>query len=268
MKRPLVVLMALLVLLSGCLQAPVESDSFRLGTTTSMRDSGLLDVLIEDFTGLHDIDVEYVAVGTGAALELGRNGDVDALIVHAPEQEAAFVLAGHANERTPIARNAFVLLGPQAWNGSVFDAFTSILENETCFVSRGDNSGTHAKEQAIWMHINQTQGTPMVEDSNGYHPDGDWYFSIGQGMGAAVNMADEKGCATFSDRGTALQFQSTIDLKRTEFDDPIVDNPYAYLIIQPGNATAAHTFASYLLTTGRDLIANYTINGDYPFFVD
>ena len=131
----------------------------------------------------------------------------------------------HANERTPIARNAFVLLGPQAWNGSVFDAFTSILENETCFVSRGDNSGTHAKEQAIWMHINQTLGTPMVEDSNGYHPDGDWYFSIGQGMGAAVNMADEKGCATFSDRGTALQFQSTIDLKRTEFNDPSLTIP-------------------------------------------
>ena len=268
MRRTIVALMALLIPLSGCLQAPVESDSFRLGTTTSMRDSGLLDVLIDDFTALHDVEVEYVAVGTGAALELGRNGDVDALIVHAPEQEASFIQAGYATERVPIARNAFVLLGPNMWNGSVFDAFTSILENETCFVSRGDNSGTHAKEQAIWAHINQTQGIAMIEDSNGYHPDGDWYFSIGQGMGAAVNMADEKDCATFSDRGTALQFQASIDLERTEFTDPIVDNPYAYLITQPGNATAAHTFESYLLTAGRALIANYTINGDHPFFID
>ncbi len=108
----------------------------------------------------------------------------------------------------------------------------------------------------------------MVEDSNGYHPPGDWYLSIGQGMGAAINMADEKNCATFSDRGTALQFQSKIDLKRTEFTDTIVDNPYAYLVIQPGNASAAHTFESYLLNEGRSLIANYTINGDHPFFVD
>ena len=268
MRLTLVVLTALLIPLAGCVDSPVEADSFRLGTTTSMRDSGLLDVLIEDFERLHDIDVEYVAVGTGAALELGRNGDVDALIVHAPDQEAKFIEEGFADERVPIARNAFVLLGRNTWNGSIFQAFTSILEDETCFISRGDNSGTHAKEQAIWRHINQTQGVEMVEDSNGYHPLGDWYFSIGQGMGAAINMADEKDCATFSDRGTALQFQSKIDLERTEFSDSIVDNPYAYLVIQPRNTTAAHTFESYLLNEGQLLIANYTINGDHPFFVD
>ena len=268
MRLTFVALTALLLPLSGCLDQPVDSDSFRLGTTTSMRDSGLLDVLIEDFEQIHDIDVEYVAVGTGAALELGRNGDVDALIVHSPEHEAMFIQDGFANERVPIARNAFVLLGPDTWNGSIFEAFTSILEDETCFISRGDNSGTHVKEQAIWRHINQTQGIEMVEDSNGYHPLGDWYSSIGQGMGAAINMADEKNCATFSDRGTALQFQSKIELQRTEFSDTIVDNPYAYLVIQPGNATAAHAFESYLLNEGRLLIANYTINGDYPFFVD
>ena len=268
MRLALVALTVLLVPFSGCLDQPVNTDSFRLGTTTSMRDSGLLDVLIEDFQQLHDIEVEYVAVGTGAALELGRNGDVDALIVHAPNQEAIFIEQGFANERVPIARNAFVLLGPDTWNGSVYDAFSSIVEDQTCFISRGDNSGTHAKEQAIWRHINQTQGVEMVEDSNGYHPLGDWYFSIGQGMGAAINMANEKSCATFSDRGTALQFQSKIDLHRTEFSDSIVDNPYAYLVIQPGNATAAHTFESYLLADGRDLIANYTINGEHPFFVD
>ena len=268
MRLALVALTAFLVPLSGCFDAPVDSDSFRLGTTTSMRDSGLLDILIEDFQRIHNIDVEYVAVGTGAALELGRNGDVDALIVHAPEQEAMFIDEGFANERIPIARNAFVLLGPNVWNGSIFDAFTSIIEDQTCFISRGDNSGTHAKEQAIWRHINQTQGLEMVEDSNGYHPPGDWYFSIGQGMGAAINMADEKNCATFSDRGTALQFQSKIELDRTEFSDTIADNPYAYLVIQPGNATAAHTFELYLLAEGRDLIANYTINGEHPFFID
>lgn len=268
MRLAVVALLLVLAPSAGCLDASVSEDSFRLGTTTSMRDSGLLDVLVAEFERSHDVDVEYVAVGTGAALELGRNGDVDALIVHAPEQEATFVNNGYALERVPVARNAFVLLGPTTWEGSIFDAFESVADDAMCFVSRGDNSGTHVKEQTIWRHLNETRNLPLVEDSNGVHPPGDWYFSIGQGMGAAINMADEKGCVTFSDRGTALQFKTTIDLQTSEFNDTIVDNPYSYLIIQSRNTTAAHTFQSFLLGDGKGLIANYTINGEPAFFVD
>ena len=261
--------LALLFLpLSGCLSQEDESStSFRLATTTSMRDSGLLDVLIEEFETLHQTEIEYVAVGTGAALQLGRTGDVDALIVHAPTLEAQFIDEGHASERIPFAYNAFVLLSPITLEGSVFDAFETIATEGHCFVSRGDDSGTHAKEQAIWLHLNETKDLEIVEDSNGIHPPGEWYYSIGQGMGAAINMADEKSCITFSDRGTALQFQTQIDLQRYEFEDEIVSNPYAYLIISQTNLPDAHTFQSYLLNEGRETIMNYTINGEPPFFV-
>ena len=253
---------------SGCLSSDeVSSTAFRLGTTTSMRDSGLLDVLVEEFENMHQTEVEYVAVGTGAALQLGRTADVDALIVHAPEQEAHFVEAGFAEERIPFAYNAFVLLSPVVLNGSLFEAFATIVDEEQCFVSRGDDSGTHLKEQAIWQHLNETQNIEVVEDSNGLHPVGDWYLSIGQGMGAAINMADEKGCATLSDRGTALQFQTQIDLKRSEFNDTMVVNPYTYLIVSQTNKSAAHDFQHYLLQEGRHTIANYTINGEAAFFV-
>ena len=261
--------LVLLAPLSGCFEpSDASSDAFRLATTTSMRDSGLLDVLIEDFEALNGIEVEYVAVGTGAALQLGRAGDVDALIVHAPGQEQAFIDDGYATKRTPIAHNAFVLLSPTVLNGSVYDAFEGIAEQEHCFVSRGDNSGTHAKEQAIWRHLNETRNLPLVEDSNGVHPPGAWYFSIGQGMGAAINMAHEKDCATLSDRGTALRFQNTIDLERYEFGDDVMLNPYAYLIVESANSTAAQRFGDYLVNEGKSIIASYTINGDHPFFVD
>ena len=267
--RPSVVFLVVLFLpLSGCL-APQDEDSttFRLATTTSMRDSGLLDILIEEFETMYEVDVEYVAVGTGAALQLGRSGDVDALIVHAPQQEMEFIEEGYGLERIPVAYNAFVLLSPVHLDGSVFDAFETVAESEYCFVSRGDNSGTHAKEQAIWNHLNSTRGLELVEDSNGVHPSGDWYFSIGQGMGAAINMAHEKECITLSDRGTALQFQPNIDLQRYEFNDDIMNNPYSYMIVSSSNHSTAVHFQDYLQGVGQSTIANYSINGDAAFFV-
>lgn len=263
-------LIALLLLpLTGCLQTMNASNtSFRLATTTSMRDSGLLDTLVLEFENLHGIDVEYVAVGTGAALQLGMTGDVEALIVHAPQQEKNFIEDGYASERIPIARNSFVLVGPNHYSNSIYDAFSTIFEEERCFISRGDDSGTHAKEQAIWRNLSEIHNYSMVQDSNGYHPQGEWYYSIGQGMGAAINMANEKSCATLTDRGTALQFQSKVELQYSEFNDTIMENQYSYLIVNSTNTPTAHLFQTFLLNEGRGLIANYTINGDYTFFVD
>lgn len=232
-----------------------------------MRDSGLLDLLIEDFEQRHDIEVEYVAVGTGAALHLGENGDVDALIVHAPQQEEDFLDAGHGTDRTQIAWNAFVLLSPTPLSSNLSEAFLSVIEEEHCFVSRGDNSGTHMKEQDIWRELAERANITLVEDVNGLHPVGDWYYSIGQGMGATINMAHEKGCVTLSDRGTALQFQSSISLERYEYNASAVFNPYSFISVNGGNEIIAQTFLEYLLSDGRSIIENYTINGESPFFV-
>jgi len=269
MRRSLGSCFIAVLLLSGCLtvsDAPKGAE-FRLATTTSMRDSGLLDILVEEFESLHGIDVEYVAVGTGAALHLGANGDVDALIVHAPAQEETFVAQGHGVNRTQIAWNAFVLLSPIELPNSLIDAFSLIAEEEHCFVSRGDNSGTHMKEQAVWEHLANTTSIELVHDINGLHPEGDWYYSIGQGMGATINMADEKGCITLTDRGTALQFQPKIDLNRYEFNDTLVHNPYSYLPVNGGNEEASALFLHYLLHEGRQTIANYTINGAPAFYI-
>ena len=159
-------------------------------------------------------------------------------------------------------------LGPELYSNSIYDAFSLIFEEERCFISRGDDSGTHAKEQAIWRHLNESRNYSMVEDSNGYHPQGEWYYSIGQGMGAGINMADEKSCVTLSDRGTALQFQSKIDLQRSEFNDTIMENQYSYLIVNSTNTSTSNLFQTFLLNEGKGIIANYTINGDYAFFVD
>ena len=254
--------------ISGCLTAEDDSsEGFRIATTTSMRDSGLLDVLLEEASQIYGIEVEYVAVGTGAALELGRNGDVDALIVHAPEQEEAFIEAGYGSNRTTFAWNSFVLLSPTELPETIDEAFGFVVESEQCFVSRGDDSGTHLKEQSIWRHLNETQGLPVVLDSNGLHPTGSWYYSIGQGMGAAINMAHEKECVTLSDRGTALRFQSDISLDRYEYNESVVHNPYSFLSIQGGDEIKANLLLTYLLNEGQSTIANYTMSGEAAFFI-
>lgn len=263
----LLVLLLLTSLCSGCLSFDHdESKTIRLATTTSMRDSGLLDLLIDDFQRTSDYTVEYVAVGTGAALVLGENKDVDALIVHSPEHETEFVESGFGYDRSAIAWNRFVLLSPLTSTSSIFDAFELIYEDERCFISRGDFSGTHHKEQDIWRSLNESKGLPMVEDADGYHPEGEWYYSIGQGMGAAINMADEKSCSTLSDRGTALNFAQQTSLERTEFSDEILFNPYSFLFVSDMERQGAEEFLNYLLGDGQQRIEEYTINDEPAFF--
>lgn len=255
--------------LSGCLsgEADTSPTDLRLATTTSMRDSGLLDVLLDEFTTLTNYSVEYVAVGTGAALRLGEQGDVDALIVHAPDLETSFIEAGHGTQRTQVAWNAFVVLSPSMNAASLDEAFVDIFHNERCFVSRGDFSGTHEKEQAIWRRLAATHDLELIEDHNGLHPAGDWYFSIGQGMGAAINMADEKQCSTLSDWGTALNFQSQISLNRYTFNDSLLYNPYSYIPVSGMDHPAVDALQNYLLSEGRHTIASFTIEGEAAFFL-
>ena len=174
-----------------------EGTSFILATTTSTEDSGLLDAILPDFEEQTGITVEVVAVGTGQALSLGESGDADVLLVHARAREDAFMEAGHGTRREDVMYNDFVILGPPEDPAGIAGmedagaAFAAIAAAEAPFVSRGDDSGTHTKEKAIW-------------EVAGVEPAGDWYISAGQGMGAVLTMADEELAYTLSDRATYL----------------------------------------------------------------
>lgn len=119
----------------------------------------------------------------------------------------------------------------------------------------------------MWQRLAQGENLTLVDNGNGLHPEGEWYHSIGQGMGAAINMADEKACITLSDRGTALQFQKHIDLTMHEFDDTSLYNPYSFLPVGSNLTPGVELFEAYLIGSGRSTIENYTINGEPAFFV-
>ena len=263
MRALLAVLLTALMLSPGCV-AP-DDDRMILATTTSMRDSGLLDLLLPAFTNATGHDVDVVAVGTGAALNLGRNGDADVLIVHAPEAEATFLSEGHGTSRTVFAWNTFVLLTPEPMNGTLFEVLDTVVEEERCFVSRGDASGTHMKEQALWQAWSDEGRGEVVEDNSGIHPEGGWYLSIGQGMGAAITMADEKRCVTLSDLGTALFRAETVSLDLQRYNDEIMLNPYSIIPLDGPHAAEAEALRAFMVGEARHLIEAHTVSGE-PMF--
>lgn len=194
-----VVAVLVLWMLAGCggpAAGPSAERSLILATTTSTQDSGLLDELIPAFTADTGWQVKTVAVGSGAAIELGRRGEADVLLVHSPAAEREFVAEGTAGERAIVMHNDFVLLGPAAdpagINGlPVAEAMAAIARSGAVFVSRADGSGTHARELALW-------------EQAGLTPRGAWYQETGQGMGATLRVAADKGAYTLSDRATHL----------------------------------------------------------------
>ena len=197
---------------------PFAGRTLTLATTTSTNDSGLLDAILPDFEAQTGADVEVVAVGTGAALKLGEDGNADVLLVHARAQEDAFMDAGHGVRREDVMYNDFVIVGPpddpagiQGMDDAAA-AFAQIAAAEAPFVSRGDDSGTHTKEKAIWA-------------AAGVEPAGEWYVSAGQGMGAVLTMADEMNAYTLSDRATYLKRTlAGTDLVIAVEGDPILFN--------------------------------------------
>jgi tungstate transport system substrate-binding protein len=288
MKRKLVLVFILLLLLAACggsqeqeIESAGEEETpaaeadegqrqFILATTTSTENSGLLAAILPDFEEKTGITVEVVAVGTGQALALGESGDADVLLVHARAREDAFMEAGHGSRREDVMYNDFVLLGPSgdpAGIGGMGDAsaaFTAIAEAEAPFVSRGDDSGTHTKEKAIW-------------EAAGIEPSGDWYISAGQGMGAVLTMADEEQAYTLSDRATYL----ARTLEGTELEilaegDPVLFNPYGVIAVNPDKgdhikADAATQFIDWLVSVPtQELIAEFGIEefGDPLFTPD
>lgn len=218
-----------------------------LATTTSTYDSGLLDYLLPDFEQRYRVQVEVVAVGTGQAMKLGQDGNADVMLVHAPAQEDAFMAAGHGTRREDVMYNDFVLVGPPndpaAIKGlqSAAEALAKIGQARARFISRGDASGTHAKEQELWQAAN-------------LEPAGQWYLSVGQGMGEVLTMADEQQAYTLSDRATYLaRKKQGLRLEILVEGDPVLFNPYSVIAVNPEKsahiqAKLANTFIDWLLS--------------------
>lgn len=238
----------LFLLVSGCASSESDPPTITLATTTSTRDSGLLDELVPMFEQQTGIHVKVVAVGSGQALEMGRRGDVDVLLTHAPAAETEFVEQGFGVHRRGVMHNDFVVVGPIddpaaiASEASVRDAFRRINESESLFISRGDNSGTHMKEWVIWEEAD-------------VDPAGQWYLEAGSGMAATLRVASEKQAYALCDRGTFLSQQAALELKILSQGDALLRNDYSVTAISSDkhphvNATSAGAFAEFLLAPG------------------
>jgi tungstate transport system substrate-binding protein len=217
-----------------------------LATTTSTYDSGLLDELIPKFERKFGHVVKIVSVGTGKALTMGREGNADVLLVHAPEAEIEFINQGYGIERTLVMHNDFVFVGPTndpakvKGLGYLPDVLSAIADSQATFVSRGDDSGTHKKEKALWQLA-------------GISPKGDWYLETGQGMGATLQITAEKRAYALTDRATYLSQKNVLDLEILVEGDPSLLNIYHVMIINPEiwpgiNLEGARGFVDYLIS--------------------
>lgn len=247
-------LVALTLLVLACRPAPpAPRGDLILATTTSVQDSGLLEALIPVFEAGVDVNVKPVAVGTGAALRLAEEGNADALFVHAPDAERALVDAGHAYNRYLVAYNDFVIVGPRTDPANIAGgtdaamAFTAIAATEARFISRGDDSGTHKRERAIWAEV-------------GIVPGDSWYAESGQGMGATLIIADQKLAYVLTDRGTFLALSDDVDLIPLVEGDPALLNLYSVLQVSPAklgvNALAAVAWIEFMLSEEAQAIIN------------
>ncbi|MFH1624492.1 MAG: substrate-binding domain-containing protein [Pseudomonadota bacterium] len=236
MKKLALLVLFLLVTVSSFSPA-FAGDRLRLSTTTSTENSGLLDVLLPPFEKTYNTKVDVIPVGTGKALKLAENGDVDVTLVHARPLEDRFVRDGYGVNRRDVMYNDFVIIGPTSDPAGIrptktaADAFKKIALAQNTFISRGDNSGTHVKELAIWK-------------TAGEKPSGGWYLEAGKGMGGVLVMAHEKDAYTLTDRGTYLAFSARkeINLPVLFEGDPILFNPYGIIAVNP----AKHPQVNYV----------------------
>ncbi len=243
-----------------------QTETLRVAVTTSFNNSGLSEVLlpaIKEDTGL---DVQLLVVGTGQALRLGQAGDVDAILVHSKSAEEAFVAEGYGTHRRQIMYNDFVLIGavedPAGIKTarSASEAFGAIAAAEALFVSRGDDSGTHKKERALWMAAN-------------LDPDqfGSWYRAVGAGMGASLNAATGMGAYILSDRASWLNFGNKTGMALLYAGDPVLFNQYSYLPVDPARHAhvkhdAALALEAWLTGTRAEALINgYRIDGETLF---
>lgn len=269
-------------------------DILKMATTTSTENSGLLDVLLPEFTRDTGIRVKVFAKGTGAAIRDGMDGNVDIIFVHARDREEQFVTGGYGAYRLSVMHNDFVILGPEKDPAGIrgehkaASVFRKIAESKSFFISRGDDSGTHTKEQEIWKQTGlflQVEDTVIIKGGKRaklsfQHPGGlgQWYLSIGQGMGKTLTFAEEKQAYTLSDRGTYLKYKfgrdQGLDLEILCEGDPNLFNPYGIIPVNPERYPhvkfqQADRFAKWLVSEkAQALIAGYKIEGRQAFFPD
>src|SRR6056297_60120 len=242
----------------------IAQDRLVLATTTSTENSGLLDVLIPPFEEKFNTRVDVVSVGTGKAISLAENGDADIILVHARAAEEAFVEAGYGVNRRDVMYNDFIILGPASDPAGISgmedagSAFKKISETSSPFVSRGDDSGTNKKELSIWSGV-------------GIESSGNWYIETGQGMGASLNVANEKQAYILADRGTFLAYKADLDLEILVEGDTELFNPYSIITVNPAvhnhvNYQMAMAFVGYITSQqGQKIISEYTAYGEVLF---
>jgi tungstate transport system substrate-binding protein len=255
-----------------CLFSPqrgiAQDKSIVVASTTSTQDSGLFEYLLPIFTKKTGITVKVIAQGTGQALDTGRRGDADVVFVHAKSAEDQFLSEGQSLKRYPVMYNDFVLIGPKsdpAKIGGTSDsaaALKSIMAKGAPFISRGDKSGTHIAELALWKQA----GIDIEKEKNA------WYKSIGQGMGAALNTAQASSAYVLSDRGTWLNFKNKNDLEILVQGDKRMFNQYGVMLVNPDKhpnvkKDLGQQFIDWLVSAeGQKVIGDYKINGEPLFY--
>ena len=244
----------------------VQGDNdLRLASTTSTEATGLFKYLLPTFETQCGCKVNVIAVGTGKALKLGENGDVDVMLVHSRADEDKFLTAGFGVDRRDVMYNDFVIVGPRSDPARVreakgaLEAMKRIPDSHQTYVSRGDDSGTHKKELLLWKAAN-------------VKPEGPWYLSAGQGMSEVLVIASERGAYTLADRSTFTAFATKLDLDILNAGDKALFNPYGVIAVNPArfpdtNYATAKQFIDWITSSeGQRLIASFKVNGQQLFF--
>lgn len=265
MKYTLALTCMLAALLAPALVSGAEPVTIKCLSTTSTENSGLTDYLLPMFENKTGIRVMLIARGTGAALEAGRRGDADVVLVHAKQDELKLVQEGYFIDRRDVMYNDFIILGPSSDPAGVKgaatarDAFKRISKTAALFISRGDNSGTHKKELGIWKEA----GMPG--------PFGGWYMEVGQGMSKAMRIASEKGAYVLADRGTWLSKKDSMHLSVLLEGDPKLFNQYGVMAVNPEKHPhvkykEVKTFMDWLVSEeGQRAIGEFKVNGKQLF---
>lgn len=266
-RRDILIITCALALTGAALPALAQEKSILVASTTSTQDSGLFGHILPLFAAKTGITVKVVAQGTGQALDTGRRGDADVVFVHAKPQEEKFIADGFGVKRYPVMYNDFVLVGPLAdpagvKGSDIAAALHAIKQKQAVFISRGDRSGTHAAELALW----QLAGIDIAKEKQR------WYREIGQGMGAALNVAAASGAYVLTDRGTWISFNNRSGLGIVVEGDKRLFNQYGVMLVNPARhphvkKELGQAFVDWLVSPeGQQAIADYKIEGQQLFF--
>jgi len=266
--RTMPLIAAAFLFLLGTTPSTMAGDYITVASTTSTQNSGLFGAILPQFTAKTGIEVRVVAVGTGQAIKVARNGDADVLFVHHRPSEVAFVAEGFGVKRFDVMMNDFVLVGPVTdpaeveEANSTAEALAAIALSEAAFISRGDDSGTHKRELSVWKAANIDPHTAS----------GTWYREAGAGMGATLNMAQGMGAYTLSDRGTWIAFKNKAGLEIVYQGGTDLANPYGAILVNPKRhphvkVAQGQAFIDWLVSAeGQAAIAAYRVAGEQLFF--